>query len=258
MTRILQRAAAVLRELSRRAEPAGVNDLARAVSLSPATVYRLLIAMVAEGLVSQDAADAKYQIGRAVIPLAVNYLNRAHLGGDCLPIMRKLAEAAGETVNLGVLNGSAVYYVQQVEGSNPLRFGRDIGPSVPVYCSALGKMFLALMADKERESLLRTISLERRTKNTITSKRSLARAIESIRKQGYAVDMGENIPDLVGLAAPIWDFSGSLVAGLSLMGPLIRMDDARRSALIPQLIATANSISSLSGWTPARATAGVV
>lgn len=251
MTRIIQRAAAILRELSERVEPTGVNELARAIRMSPATAYRLLASLVAEGLVSQDNADAKYQIGRAVIPLAVNYLNRAHLGGDCLPIMRKLAETTGETVNLGVLNGSAVYYVQQVEGSNPLRFGRDIGPSVPVYCSALGKMFLALMADKERDSLLKKLSLEKRTKNTITSKRSLTRAVESIRTQGYAVDMGENIPELVGLAAPIWDFSGSLVAGLSLMGPLIRMDDERRNVLVPQLIATANSISSLSGWAPA-------
>lgn len=249
MTRLVQRAAAILRELARRTDPLGVNELARAVRISPATVHRLLGSLVAEGLVAQDSKDAKYYIGRAVIPLAVNYLNRAHLGSDCIPIMRQLAEKTGESVNLGVLNGTAVYYVQQVEGSNPLRFGRDIGPSVPVHCSALGKMFLALMTEEERESLLENLSLQKRTKNTITNKRVLVKAAESIRKQGYAIDMGENIPDLIGLAAPIWDLSGSLIAGLSLMGPLIRMDIDRRENLIPQLIAAADSISNLSGWT---------
>ena len=247
MTKVIERAVTLLRALASRREPVGINELARDIGLAPATIYRLLSALTAEGLVQRDAT-AKYELGSEVIPLALNYLNRRHLGSDCLLIMRDLADESGESVNLGIVSGTHVYYVQQVEGPNPLRFSRDIGLSVPLYCSALGKMLLAHMALPLRTETLKKLSFEQRTKQTITDKTKFIRELNSISTKGYALDLGENIENLVGVAVPIRDVHGSVVAGLSVMGPSMRMTTAYRAQLLPKLFAAGEALSRQLGW----------
>lgn len=243
---------ALLKALASKQEPAGVNELARSTGLSPATAYRLLNSLVAEGLAEQDPTTAKYQVGSEVIPLALNYLDRRHLGHDCIPVMQQLAEQSGESVNLGVLSGAFVYYVQQVEGPNPLRFGRDIGIAVPLYCSALGKLLLAHMPERARRDLVAKLRLEKRTPKTITEPGKLLTALETIARQGFSLDLGENIDNLIGLAVPVRDVRGSVVAGLSLMGPSMRLTAASRTRLLPKLHAAGDALSRRLGWQPGQ------
>jgi IclR family transcriptional regulator, KDG regulon repressor len=248
VTKVIERAAALLRSLANRSEPAGVNELARDIKLAPATVYRLLCALSVEGFVQQEADTTKYALGSEVIPLALNYLNRRRLGPDCLPVMRRLAHETGESVNLGILSSTNIYYVQQVEGPNPLRFGRDVGLSVPLYCSALGKLLFAQVPMNIRSDIMKKLLLERRTKQTITDKVKLAKELNIILAKGYAVDLEENIENLVGIAVPVRDVHGAVVAGLSVMGPSMRMTAPQRNRLLPKLLAAADSLSVQLGW----------
>jgi DNA-binding IclR family transcriptional regulator len=253
VTKVIERAAALLRALANRREPAGVNELARDIKLAPATVYRLLCALSVEGFVQQDADTTKYALGNEVIPLALNYLNRRRLGPDCIPVMRRLADETGESVNLGILSGTNIYYVQQVEGPNPLRFGRDVGLSVPLYCSALGKLLFAQMPARLRGDVMKKLSLERRTKQTITDKGKFAKELDLIFARGYATDLAENIENLVGIAVPVRDVHGAVVAGLSIMGPSMRMTVPQRTRLLPKLLAAAETLSVQLGWQNDRA-----
>lgn len=242
---------ALLKALASRQEPVGVNELARSIGLSPATTYRLLNSLAAEGFAEQDPATAKYQVGSEVIPLALSYLDRRHLGHDCIPVMQELAAQSGESVNLGVLSGTFVYYVQQVEGPNPLRFGRDIGIAVPLYCSALGKLLLAHMPEEPRRALVDRLRLDWRTPKTITERSKLLAALETVAEQGYSLDLGENIENLIGMAVPVRDIRGSVVAGLSLMGPSMRLTSASRTRLLPKLRSAGDALSRRLGWQPA-------
>lgn len=243
---------ALLKALASKQEPVGVNELARSIGLSPATTYRLLNSLAAEGFAEQDPTTAKYQLGSEVIPLALNYLDRRHLGHDCIPVMQQLAEQSGESVNLGVLSGAFVYYVQQVEGPNPLRFGRDIGIAVPLHCSALGKLLLAHMPEDPRRALVGRLRLDKRTPKTITECNKLLAALETIAEQGYSLDLGENIENLIGMAVPVRDIRGSVVAGLSLMGPSMRLTSASRARLLPKLRAAGDALSRRLGWQPGQ------
>jgi len=162
--------------------------------------------------------------------------------------MRRLAHETGESVNLGILSSTNIYYVQQVEGPNPLRFGRDVGLSVPLYCSALGKLLFAQVPMKIRSDIMKKLLLERRTKQTITDKVKLAKELNIILAKGYVVDLEENIENLVGIAVPVRDVHGAVVAGLSVMGPSMRMTAPQRNRLLPKLLAAADSLSVQLGW----------
>lgn len=249
MSRSIARAAQILKALALRLEPVGVNELARAVRLAPATVHRILLALCADGFAEQDAVSGKYGLGSEVVPLALRYLNRRQLGDECLPLMRHLANDVGESVNLGILsNNNAVYYVHQVEGPNPLRFALDVGLAVPLHCSALGKLLLAFSPEPVRSSAIAKLKLEKRTDRTITNRARLLQELDAISRDGFAVDTGENVKDLIGLAVPVRDWNSTVAAGLSIMGPSLRLSPRRIKALVPQVMDVADQLSNRLGW----------
>ena len=253
MSRSIARAAQILKALALRVEPVGVNELARALRLAPATVHRILVALCADGFSVQDAVSGKYGLGSEVVPLALRYLNGRNLGDECVPLMRHLANDVGESVNLGILSNNAVYYVHQVEGPNPLRFARDVGLAVPLHCSALGKLLLALSPEPMRSGAIARLKLEKRTDRTITNRARLLQELDAISRRGFAVDSGENVKDLIGLAVPVRDWNGTVVAGLSIMGPSLRLSPERIQALVPQVMDVADQLSNRLGWRPTGA-----
>jgi len=101
---------------------------------------------------------------------------------------------------------------------------------------------------KIRSDIMKKLLLERRTKQTITDKVKLAKELNIILAKGYEVDLEENIENLVGIAVPVRDVHGAVVAGLSVMGPSMRMTAPQRNRLLPKLLAAADSLSVQLGW----------
>jgi DNA-binding IclR family transcriptional regulator len=125
-------------------------------------------------------------------------------------------------VNLGVLSGGSVVYVDQVTGTRSIVSVSWVGQRTPLHCTSNGKVLLAFASDVERDRLLRS-PLPKLTSRTITDVKALRGQLAEIRARGYAQTMEELEEGLNAVAAPVRGMGGDLVAALSVSGPAFRM-----------------------------------
>ena len=192
---VIARTAEILRVL--RTVPDGLTpaELGERIGLARSTVHRLLNAMRDEGLVETFGPRGRYRLGPAIHRMA-DAAWRSGLGG-LHPLLEELAQAVGETVDLSVLDRDRVTIADQITSSQRLRAVSMIGESVPPYCTASGKAFLAAL---DEAGLARALpgTLARLTPATITDRSVLAAELAMIRGRGYALDREEHTEGICG------------------------------------------------------------
>jgi len=248
MEKTLVKALDLVELLSRKAEPAGVTALARELGLTKSNVHRLLETLCERGYVRRLEAEGRYELTLKLWLVGVAVHSRLDLGRVALPSMRDLAEASEESVNLSVRDGDEVVYVGAVEGRNPIRAVFRVGDRRPIYCSATGKLLLAHLPDEAIRGYCERVSLQRFTPRTITDHASLVREVAAIRRQGYAYNLGEWRDSVSGVAAPVRDAGGNVIAAVGLMSPAERLKGSARERQARALIECANRISAALGW----------
>lgn len=202
----------------------GVTDLAGHLGQSKSTVHRVLSTLTDEGLLEQDSGTGRYRLGLALFDLVAAVPSQRGLHEAVLLPMTDLRNGTGETVQVGVLDGRQVVYVERLDSPNTLRMFTELGRRNDAHCTGSGKALLAFMAQPELGRLLDGWTLNRKTKHTITSIRQLEDELSRIRDQGYAENRHESEIGVVSIAAPIRDQTGSTIAALSVAGPAERID----------------------------------
>jgi DNA-binding IclR family transcriptional regulator len=200
----------------------GVTELGRKLGVHKATASRLIATLAERGFVERDPLTEKYRLGYGLISLAGAAVGGNDLVRAARPILDELAERTTETVNLGVLTGDSVVYVDQITGTRAIVSVSWVGRRTPLHCTSNGKVILAFATDVERERLLRS-PLTKLTPKTITDVRKLRAQLEEIRVRGYAQTMEELEEGLNAVSAPVRGMNGELVAALSVSGPAFRM-----------------------------------
>ena len=127
-------------------------------------------------------------------------------------------------MNLGILDEGQVSYIDVIESPSSLRTAANAGDRNPVHSTSLGKALLAFMPGDEVESILENHPLLKMTSKTITQKKHFMEHLSSVREQGVAFDLEENVEGVICVAAPIFDHRGRVVASLSVSGPATRME----------------------------------
>lgn len=207
------------------ASPTGLQlkDIALRTSLNKSTAYRFLAHLESEGYLFRDDAGA-YIVGPKLARLGSGVAYHATLRTVSRPVMQKLWVTTTETVNLGVLSGLDVLYLDVLESSHSFRLVSQIGSRRPLHCTALGKAMLAFVSDSERDSALASLRLEKFAPRTITSIPRLQRELKKVSQQGFAVDDEEAGAGSRCVGAPIFDQSGNVAAAVSISGPITRID----------------------------------
>jgi DNA-binding IclR family transcriptional regulator len=131
-----------------------------------------------------------------------------------------------------------------------LRTFVQLGARVPLYCTGVGKLFLAFIADSERAEYVQGHALARRTANTITNADTLQEHLEIVRGQGYAIDNEEMEEGVKCIAAPVIDSGGVIAAAISVSGPSARLTEAKLLSLCPLILTCSRTISELLGFRP--------
>ena len=209
-------------ELIAEAGALGVTELGRALDVHKATASRLIATLAERGLLERDPVTEKYRLGFGLIRLAGAAMAGLDLVRTAHPILEDLAERTRETVNVGVLSGDAVVYVDQVAGTRSIVSVNWVGQRTPLHCTSNGKVLLAFMREDARDRLLAE-PLPRLTPRTITDPERLRAQLTEIRARGYAQTMDELEEGLNAVAAPIRGMNGDLLAALSVSGPAFRM-----------------------------------
>lgn len=195
----IARAAAVLRALERAPAGLSLTELAAATGLPKSTAHRIVAALAAEQLVSHDRGGA-VRLGPAATRLGAT--GREALGERLRPVLLGLRRELDETVDLSVLDGGAVRFVDQVPAPRRLRATSAVGELFPLHCTANGKSLLATLPE-ERALALLPDPLPRFTPQTIASRPRLLAELEAIRRDGVAFDREEHTEGICAVGAAI-------------------------------------------------------
>jgi DNA-binding IclR family transcriptional regulator len=203
----------------------GVSELARRCGLAKSTTHRTLQILRAIGMVERGAAG--YRLGHRLQELAEIAGGRApsRLRDCVLPYLLELYEETHLTIHLGVWSGPRVLIVENLHGHHYLAIPPQVGTRAPVHCTALGKVLLA-HADEDRYQCVMNDGLRPFTQETITTRGSLDRELETVRQEGIAFSWNEYVPATVHVAAPLWGPGRAVTAAISVSGPEDRFDVA--------------------------------
>jgi IclR family transcriptional regulator, acetate operon repressor len=243
-TQAVDRAAQLLTHVVNGTSPVTFTELAAATGLAKSTTSRLLMALERNGLVQRDGRG-RFRPGELFVSYAWRGGAEAGLVAVAQPFLDRLAEATGETINLGVASRGMVEHIAQVDSTYLIGGTNWVGLSVPLHCAALGKVLLAHGAAE-----LPAGRLEQRTGLTITSRAKLELDLREVRHRGYAVIDAELEPGLVAVAAPVYRDGGAVVAALSVSGPATRLTQARLPAVATHCVAQAQALSAVLGHRP--------
>jgi DNA-binding IclR family transcriptional regulator len=242
----VRRAVLVLKELARHPGGLTLADLARQCEIPMTTVHRLVSVLREEGLVG-EAESGRLRIGVESVVLARGFLDSVTVREVAKPEMVGLVAATDETCHLGVLASVDIVYLEKVDSPLPVRMVSRVGGTNPAITTAIGRAILAHSDDttvrRVREGSAALFGLE-------VDEAVLESTLAEVRRQGFSTDLEENEPGICCVAAPIFDQTGRVVAGLSVSAPASRFDTSALGARGELVAKAAERVSSSLGWLP--------
>jgi DNA-binding IclR family transcriptional regulator len=238
----------MLELLGRARTPLSLKEIAQELGYPSSSAHGLLTTLVVKGYASRDDAD-RYQLNAA-------YRNGpgwasghdAQLIAVAEPIMRDLRDRCGETVMLGILNRDLMLkVVAKCVANRAVRYDSPFSGGVPSFCSAMGRVLLAAKEEKVVSRYLARERLVKFTPMTVTDKAELRRILRDVAVQGFAISDQEMDLGSTGVAAPIYNGIGDVIAALDVAAISSRHDDGGQ-ALAPLAIDFAQEISKKLGY----------
>ncbi len=198
----------------------GVSELAREVGLSRSTTHRYMSTLTRLGYLQQDPSSRRYRLGPRVLDLGFSAINSMELRVISSPYLQRLSDETGFTVNMAILDGSDILYVERCRssraGQREIDLNLHVGSRLPAYCTSMGKVLLAYLSPERRAGLLDEMALGKRGPNTLTSRKALEAELALVRERGLALNNEELAYGLRSIAAPVRTGSGEVAAAINL------------------------------------------
>jgi DNA-binding IclR family transcriptional regulator len=233
----------LLERLAGESQPQSLPQMVALSGWPKPTVHRMLAQLENGGWLVREPDGRHYTLAPRLLRLSESALSNSTQQGVRHAVLRQLVNELGESCNLTALSGAEVVYLDRVEAAFPLRMELRAGTRVPAHCSASGKLFMAWMTARQRETLLNGLPLDRHTPNTLTSREALEAELKTIRRDGHAVDAEEFVEGLVCVAVPVTaPNSGQVRCALALQAPAARMSLPQARLQLPRLKQAAQAL----------------
>jgi DNA-binding IclR family transcriptional regulator len=242
----LDRALDILELLAGSPNPQGLTDIAARVRGPKATVHRLLATLAARGYATQDPRTGRYGAGIRCFELGSLWARHLDLRAVAGPHAARLNERSGETVHLAVYDHGDVIYIDKIESRHPVVATSYVGGRCPAACVATGRALLAYQPREEIDEIL-AFPLPSCSPHSITRPAELGALLDQVRRDGYAVNHGGYREGVGGVAAPVRDYTGRVVASVGLCMPEQRFGPDRFEALRDWTVEAASAISGALG-----------
>jgi len=216
----------VLEEFKGDAIELGVTELSKKLKLHKNNIFRLLATLEARGYIEQNKSTENYRLGLKSLELGQTFIRQMGLLRQARSTLEELASRANETSYLAIMRSNDVIYLDVVEANQTVRVASRVGLRLPPFCTAVGKVLIASDSEEELRKKLPE-HLEKRTDKTITDAKVLIEHLKKVHKQGYALDDEEYEEGVRCIAAPVRDYTGNVVAAISISGPAMRMTDKK-------------------------------
>jgi IclR family KDG regulon transcriptional repressor len=223
---VVDRTLDLIEAIAAASEPVGVTELAREIGATKSAVFRILVNLERRGYITRDPVTSKCQLGVQLVHLGYQATRSIDLRARARPVLEDLHARFNETVNLGILVGNHISYVDMIESDHGLRMAATIGGTEPMHSTSLGKAVLSFLPEQEREAILAR-PLIRITERTITDPELLRADLARIRESGISEDRGENEIGARCFGSPIFDHRGRVIAAVSVSSPESRFDVVR-------------------------------
>lgn len=204
-----------------------VRGVASQLGMDYSKAYRLSSTLLELGYLWRDPITKVFRPGPAVLRLGYAYVHGVDVHQAAAPEMSRLATATSESVHLSALDADAMVLLDAMQPDHVLTTRVRIGSRYPLHCSASGQVALASLPADSLSTFLARLTLTKFTRNTITSRAELEKAVKKVRLQGFAVNVEEHIVGVQSAAAPICDRRGEVVAVLDVAVPSARITAAR-------------------------------
>lgn len=219
----IERAFAILEEVTRNREGISLSELSKRVSLHNSTTFHLVKTMVSLGYLRQIDGSKRYRIGRPLFALAASALDEVEMVSLSTPILEDLSRDSGESSHFAVRMGDSVVILARTSGPGAFQLTDRVGVVRPAHCTALGKVMLAALNADQFERFLARTELKSFSPKTIAEIELLRHEIDDVRKNGLAYDDGEFDPEVRCVAVPVRDFTGKVAGAIGISGPIWRM-----------------------------------
>lgn len=244
----LDRAISVLRHMADRGGMA-LSELAKETDQSPATLYRILTTFQQHDFAEFNENDQVWNVGSGAYRIGSAFLRRTSLLEVSRPVLRQLMQDTGETANLGMERNDQVLFVFQVETHESIRAFFPPGTQSKMHASGIGKALLAHFQKDRFEDWIARHDLEKFTEKTLTDPDQLREDLALTRSRGNSFDDEERNIGMRCIAAPVFNAFGDPIAGVSVSGPVSRMNDAKLSEIAEAVREAANRVTRAIGGT---------
>jgi DNA-binding IclR family transcriptional regulator len=239
----------VLEAVAQNAGGLSLADIVKSVGLPKTSTFRILEILSAREYLSWNKDNERYSIGIKALEIGISGMIGQDVVDVSIPYLQGLSAAVGETSFLAVYNDGDVVYLYKAEGTASIQTIARLGSRRPAYCTALGKVILAHLAIEETERVFER-KLAKFTEKTVTDRVRLYEEFAHVRSRGYAIDDEGIECGLYCLAVPIHNYTGAVIAAISVSGPIKRVHE-NQERVVAQLKTVGETISRRLGYVPA-------
>ena len=240
---VIERLAHLLDAIAKHDEAVSLKILAADTGLHPSTAFRILASLAEQGFVERSGRG-NYQLGVKLMQLGSRVSASVDIRKIALPIMEKLRDELGETINLTVREGDEVVYIERSVAKRMMKVEQVIGSRAPLHVTAVGKLMLGEQGEAACRSYAKRSKLPAYTSNTYSKLAALLPECLAAAKRGYALDNEEAELGVGCIGTLVRDASGQAVAGLSVSAPIER----RRDEWIPLIVQACAQLSKKLGY----------
>jgi DNA-binding IclR family transcriptional regulator len=238
----------ILESFTRSEKELGVTELAKRLELHKNNVFRLLATLEHRGYIEQNRETENYRLGPRTLQIGSIFIEQRECRRQARPILERLVADTGETAVVAVMRGTKVVFMDGVEADRTVRAVSRVGTLLQAHCTAVGKVQLANLAPAEIERLYGAGDLAAATPRTVRTRAALLDELRTAREKGYAVENEECDLEVRGLAAPVRDYSGSVIAAIGIIAPAVRLTDERIGGVAEQVMDAARELSARIGF----------
>lgn len=217
MNRTVERTFNILQLIADRKRGITLQEIANEMEMAKSSVFVIVQSLLELNYISTlRDNDKKYCLGIETFSLGMKYVDEMSLIKECSVHLQPIAEKYDKTAFVAVLNGTKIVYIYKYVGQNARLASCAIGTRKEAYATSLGKAILAFLPQKEQSEILDQIQFKPLTEFTITSKEVLLEELRKTKERGYSVDLRE-LEDITSCCgAPVFDYTGKVIAAVSL------------------------------------------
>jgi IclR family KDG regulon transcriptional repressor len=239
--RAVDRALDILFCFTREEPSLSLTQIAEKVGMSKSTVHRLLSTLENKRFIGRDRASGQYRLGFRLIEMSSLVLQDMDLQHWAHPYLQHLSDKCGETVDMGILDGNCVVYLQVVESPQRVKLAAAPGQRLPAFCTASGKAMMAFLPEEQASAVLEEGMANYKGEIPV-SPIDVYAELQQTRLRGFAISEQEYERDINAVAAPILDGQKRAVAAIAIAGPSFRLTRERLMVLGESLRATTEAI----------------